>query len=122
MPKLSLSTLKEAANKFNQQKYAEEFYIYHLKVLRDVLEVNESLSHAVKYLLLWKLGEIRSKSTPKSYPLEIKGLKGHRYYAIPTTKANDLAINKAIEEERLSAAISFRNKVLPYDQFKGGRR
>ncbi|MBN2489132.1 MAG: hypothetical protein JXA98_08895 [Methanosarcinaceae archaeon] len=110
--------LKNAANDYNEDKYSEEFYTYHLKILQNAYDINESVSRAVKYLFLWKLGKVRSKQTPSSTQLKFSDSKRRQYYSIPITNTHQGIIKKAIEKERLENAIDFRDEVISYDRFK----
>lgn len=103
---------------YDENKYPEEFYNSHLEILKNAKGISESLSKAVTYLFLWKLGKIRSRQTPKSSLLEFSDSKGCRYYSIPTTETHCKIIERAIEKERLKTAISFSNGAISYDKFK----
>jgi len=110
--------LENAARDYNGDKYSEEFYTYHLKVLQYAEDISESVIRAVKYLFFWKLGKVRSKQTPFSSQLRFSDSKGRQYYFIHTTENHSKVIEKALEKERLKTAISFRNGEVAYDKFK----
>ena len=110
--------LENAARDYNGDKYSEEFYTYHLKVLRDAEDISESVSRAVEYLFFWKLGKVRPYQTPRSSQSKFSDSKGHQYYIIRTPKNNNKVIGKALEKGRLKTAISFRNGTVNYDKIK----
>ena len=110
--------VENAARKYDGEKYPELFYIYHLLILRNTEEINELVSRAVKYLFLWKLGKVRSRQTPHGCQLKFSDTKGRWYYSTRITKSHDQVITKAIQEERLKAAIAFRDGRVKYDEFK----
>lgn len=110
--------LEESSKDYDMDKYSEEFYTYYLGVLQNAQDISKSVSEAVRNLFLWKLGRVRSKQTPSSSPLGFSDSKGRQYYSFPTTETHQKVIKKAIEEERLKTAISFRNGVVSCDEFK----
>jgi hypothetical protein len=110
--------LEYAARNYNGDKYSEEFYTYHLGVLQNAQDISESVSRAVEYLFLWKLGKVRSRKTPSSSQLKFSDSKGHRYYSIPTTETHDKVIKRAVEKGKLEIAIAFRNGAVTYDEIK----
>lgn len=101
-----------------KKKYPEEFYCYHLDILKNTNNINELVRVAVRNLLLWKLGKIRSTSTTASEELNFKDSEGNRYYSSNTTSANKKAIEKACEEEMLKIAIDFKDRKVSYSMFK----
>lgn len=110
--------IEEAANDYNQYKYPEEFYTYHLDVLQNAQGVDKSVSEAVKYLFLWKLGKIRIRQTPSGSRLKFSDSKGNQYYSITLSENHNKIIKKAIEEKRLEIAINFRKGKVRYEEFK----
>jgi hypothetical protein len=107
--RINYQDILQAANKYPNAKYSEQFYLHYLKFLENVAEVDKSVAKAVKYLFLWKLGKIFTKKTPKGYDLDFIDPDGTRYFATNTTSANNNAINKAIDKCNLEAAFRFRD-------------
>jgi len=48
----------------------------------------------------------------------VVGSLNHSLYSVRTTQSHDSVIEKAIQEERLKAAIAFRNGGMNYEEFK----
>jgi hypothetical protein len=119
---ITRAKLECAGRHFNGDKFSEEFYTYHLRVLQDAKDISESVSRAVEYLFLWKLGKVRSRRTPSSSQLEFSDPKGRPYYSIPITKNHDKVIKKAVKKENVEIAIAFRNGAVTYDKVKSYAR
>ena len=109
--------LEHAARHYDGDKYPEKFYTYNLDLLQEVQEISEVVGTAVRHLFLWKLGKVRSNRTPKSFQLAIPDSIG-KYYSARTTKTHHEVIEKATKKEMLKAAISFRDGILGYHDFK----
>lgn len=110
--------LESASRDYNRDKYSEEFYTHHLRVLQNAQGIAESVIRAVEYLFLWKLGKVRSEKTPSSFKLKFSDSKGRRYYRIPTTETHDKVIKKAVEKGILKMGIAFHNGATTYDEIK----
>jgi len=68
---LSRKRLESASGEYQVQKYSEEFYTYHLEILKNARNVDENVERAVRLLFLWKLGKVKNHITPKSPPIKI---------------------------------------------------
>jgi hypothetical protein len=86
--------LLDSANKYDKSKYPEEFYNYHLEILKNSKAVEKQTAQAVEYLFLWKLGKVSTRYASNCYSLDFTDSTGQKYYAIPTTDANSEAIKK----------------------------
>ena len=89
---ITRNSIENASRDYNGDKYSEEFYAHHMRVLQNAKKIAESVSMVVKYLFLWKLGKVRSEKTPSSFQLKFPDSKGRCYYSTPTTKNHDNVI------------------------------
>ena len=111
-------SLEDATKDYDGDKYHEEFYSDHLKVLRSAQEFSEDVKKAVKYLFLWKLGKVSLRKTNSSSKLDYSDSKGRFYFSIKTTETNQKIMKKATDKEMLQNAFSFRENQMNYNGFK----
>jgi hypothetical protein len=114
---LNKNILLNASNEYFDLKYPEEFYNYHLKVLKESKHIDEKINNAIRNLFLWKLGKISNTKTDNNIFTGYQDLQGQYYYA-NTTGSNKDAIKKATDKEILKEAVAFRDEKLDYNKFK----
>jgi hypothetical protein len=115
---LNHKILKCAAGQFKEEKYPTEFYTHHLHIIKNAKNINEHLKTTVMSLFFWKLGKVRSYRTPSSSSIGFYDSRGQQYQCVHFTGIHERIIKKAIEENRLASALSFRKGELSYDEFK----
>lgn len=107
-----------ASKEYDEFNYPEEFYKYHLEILKITRIINNELLNAIKYLFFWKLGKITLKKTSKSIFTGYQDSKNQKYFFTNTTSNNNKAIEKAINKNNIEAAFKFRDNNLDYGKFK----
>lgn len=110
--------LEEAALNYDSSKYPEEFYRYHLQVLRDASGASDAVADAVRCLFLWKLNKVHTHRTSTGSLLPFRDSGGNAYYGAGTTRDNAKAIARALQTDNLAAGLSFRDGSSSYEYFK----